>query len=183
MSRERITKVTTRTGDAGQTKLGTGRTVPKHSPLIRVTGAIDELNSCIGVLLAEVTDKDLDHELSEIQQALFNMGAVVTMEGEFEPPNAETLETTTDRRNAALPPLTEFVLPRGGRAASLAHMCRAVCRRAEIEFWALLSALESRPDSFTASAQYLNRLSDYFFVLARSLTVTQEKQWRGPNKK
>ena len=109
------------------------------------------------------------------------MGAVFAMEGQFDPPDQAGLESMTDAHNATLPPLTEFVLPGGGEAASLAHVCRAVCRRAESSVWGYLAELDQPPEALTTCAQYLNRLSDYFFVLARVLTQTEEEQWHGPN--
>jgi cob(I)alamin adenosyltransferase len=103
------------------------------------------------------------------------------MEGQYDAPDATHLETATERLNAQLPPLTEFVLPGGGQAAAQAHVCRSVCRRAEVDLW----SLNDRPDpnaNLVRAAQYLNRLSDYFFVLARTLTQTAEQQWSGPKR-
>ena len=188
-AKHRISKVTTRTGDHGQTKLATGRTIGKHDPIVRAMGAVDELNSHIGVLhAATATAATEPHHglLADIQQALFELGAVFAMEGNYAAPEPTNLEEASDRLNADLPPLTEFVLPGGGPAAAQCHVCRSVCRRAETEAWQLLNNLtdasEEKRESFTQAAQYLNRLSDYFFVLARSLTVTGETQWQGPNR-
>lgn len=178
MAKHRLTKVTTRAGDQGTTKLATGRTITKFSPFVQTMGAVDELNSYLGLLLAEVdTQQDT---LKAIQQNLFDMGAVFAMEGEYQAPDLAALESATEEMNATLPPLTEFVLPGGGESAARSHICRAVCRRAETQTWALIDSLDSPPASFVACAQYLNRLSDYFFVLARSVTLTTEEQWQGP---
>lgn len=185
MAKRRIGRVTTRTGDRGQTKLATGRSVAKHDAMIRCIGTVDELNSFIGVLLTHDLDTDAD-TVTAIQQSLFDMGAVFAMEGEYEPPDTTSLEAEVERLNAALPPLTEFVLPGGNPAAAASHVCRSVCRRAETALWALIDddnqGWEEPPPSLRASARYLNRLSDYFFVLARSLNDQSEAQWQGPNK-
>ena len=180
--RSRLTKITTRAGDKGTTKLATGRTVSKASQVVRTMGSVDELNSHIGVLLAALADNsDQQDNIRDIQQALFDMGAVFAMEGQFKAPDPSALEAATTALNDALPPLTEFVLPRGGQAASLAHVCRAVCRRAETEVWALLEAGGDEQAAHGDAARYLNRLSDYFFVLARTLAPTTEEQWHGPD--
>ena len=113
------------------------------------------------------------------QQNLFDMGAVLSMQGEYGAPGADSIESLTKACNDALPPLTEFVLPRGSRLVAAIHVARTVCRRAEAEFWSLI---EDEPhDNYTACAQYLNRLSDLFFVLARFHTQGDEQQWRGPS--
>ncbi len=178
--KRRITKVTTRAGDSGNTKLATGRTVAKHAPIVRIMGSIDELNSYIGVLEAHVPEAT-QAELHAVQQSLFDMGAVFAMEGDFPAPDPALLEQLTESINASLPPLTEFVLPRGGVAAAAAHVCRAVCRRAESELWGLIADQAEAPQSFSDAARYLNRLSDLFFVLARSLAEGTEQQWQGPS--
>ena len=184
MAKRRIGRVTTRTGDRGQTKLATGRSVAKHDTMIRCIGAVDELNSFIGVLASH----DLGGEaatITSIQQALFDMGAVFAMEGEYDPPDPSALEVEVERLNEALPPLTEFVLPGGNAPAAASHVCRSVCRRAETALWALLDddsqPWAQPPPALLGCAQYLNRLSDYFFVLARSLNDQDEAQWSGPN--
>ncbi len=183
MAGSRISKVTTKSGDTGKTKLATGRTVPKHAPIIRAIGAVDELNSHLGVLINHVKPTDAD-KLSAIQQQLFDMGAVFAMEGKFQTPSYDALEADTEAMNAALPPLTEFVLPGGGDAAAQAHVSRSVCRRVEIDLWVLVDSLadddEEAAANFTQCAQYLNRLSDYLFVLARTYTDASQAQWQGP---
>jgi cob(I)alamin adenosyltransferase len=174
--KHRISKVTTRAGDTGKTKLATGRTVNKHSTIMLAMGGVDELNSQLGLLLGHV---DIEvAELKQIQQNLFDMGAVFAMEGEYAAPTVARLEQAIERLNAELPPLTEFVLPGGGLAAAQSHVCRSVCRRAERDVWALISQTTDSAESFTACARYLNRLSDYLFVLARTLTNSAEEQWQ-----
>ena len=179
MPKSRISRVTTRTGDSGQTRLATGKEVPKTHPFIRALGAVDELNSSIGVLLSLFSaDGDGDAhrgDLVGIQQALFDMGAFVAMEGEYDPPNIEQLDERIAELNSALEPLTEFVLPGGSPSCAQAHFCRAVCRRVELALW---GCVEQEP-AFTPGARYLNRLGDYFFVLARTL-ADDEAQWHGP---
>ncbi|MEM9622939.1 MAG: cob(I)yrinic acid a,c-diamide adenosyltransferase [Pseudomonadota bacterium] len=179
MAKHRLTKVTTRAGDKGTTKLATGKTVTKDHAIVLTMGSIDELNAFVGSLLS-VTAADHQVPLKQIQQDLFDMGAVFAMEGSFDPPALDALENLTATLNETLPPLTEFVLPGGGESASRSHICRTVCRRAEAQTWALINA--DSPPAYSACAQYLNRLSDYFFVLARALTETAEEQWQGPDR-
>lgn len=190
--KQRISKVTTRAGDSGNSKLATGKTVGKHEPIFQAIGAVDELNSHVGMLVSLLADNSVgdsgeaapEHPLlKQIQQDLFDIGAVFAMEGQYEAPASATLETEVEALNAKLPPLTEFVLPGGGVPAAQSHICRTVCRRAETDLWRLLhSARHPAPDAYHGTAQYLNRLSDYFFVLARSLSATTEDQWQGPSR-
>ncbi len=180
-SKHRIGRVTTRTGDGGNTKLATGRSIGKHESLIRAIGSVDELNSHIGVLTT-VIDEDHQSMLKRIQQALFDIGAVFAMEGEFQPPDLTELEQSSNALNEELPPLTEFVLPGGGVAASQSHVCRSVCRRAETEVWSIVHEITDAPVAYLGVARYLNRLSDYFFVLARTVTLSDEEQWHGPQR-
>ena len=179
MSKDRISKVTTRAGDKGTTKTATGKTLKKGHPLITAVGSVDELNSHIGMLLALLPTEHPTELLNTIQQALFDIGAVLTMEGAYQSPTNTELEEATETLNGQLPPLTEFVLPRGGKAASQAHICRTVCRRAEADTWTLLTHINET--EIANSARYLNRLSDYFFVLARSLSLAEEQLWQGPS--
>ena len=187
--RSRLTKITTRAGDQGKTKLATGTTVHKHHPVVRAMGSVDELNSQIGLLAQQLSGEHLK-QTKQIQQNLFDMGAVFAMQGQYQAPNLEFIETATTDMNEHLPPLTEFVIPGGGRAASQGHICRSVCRRAETDVWAHLTEFVETPDELLRCAQYLNRLSDYFFVLARTLSRSSnsqtadnqatEEQWSGP---
>lgn len=179
--KHRISRVTTRAGDQGETRLATGRALPKTDAVVTAMGSVDELNSGIGLLLAELADearppaaddRQITERLTTVQQQLFDLGAYLALEGQSPVPPFDELERWLDEWNAALPPLKEFVLPGGSRSAALAHQCRAVCRRAERDCWAV--------DSGADAARYLNRLSDLLFVLARTLNDPErEQQWRG----
>jgi cob(I)alamin adenosyltransferase len=163
----RLTQIATRTGDNGTTGLGDNTRVSKDSLRVHAMGDVDELNSNIGVLLCEELPPDVRELLVEVQHQLFNLGGELSIPG-FELLKAEavaTLDAALDRHNAKLPRLAEFILPAGSRAAALAHVCRTVARRAERAVVALGSA-EALKD---APRQYLNRLSDLMFVLARVL--------------
>jgi cob(I)alamin adenosyltransferase len=163
----RLTKIYTRTGDAGETGLGDGSRVPKDSQRVHALGEIDELNSAIGLLLAEGLAGDVGETLAGIQHDLFDLGAEVCIPGHAGMSDGRVahLETLLDHYNGDLPPLKEFILPGGTRAASLAHLARTVCRRAER---ALVSLARAEPVG-TAARKYLNRLSDLLFVLGRAL--------------
>lgn len=163
----RLSKITTRTGDAGSTGLGDGSRVSKSSLRIHALGEVDELNSLLGVLIAEGLTEDQAALLQAVQHDLFDLGgeiAVPTM-SIVTASHVARLEDATTHLNAALPPLKEFILPGGSRPAALAHLARTVCRRAER---ALVALGEHEPVS-APSRQYLNRLSDLLFVLGRVL--------------
>ena len=168
----RITKVYTKTGDLGMTSLGSGERVSKDAPRVEAYGTVDELNSVLGVLLCEEMPADLREELLRIQQELFDLGAdLCTPESErkkagpkIKTPQIERLEKLIDAHNDPLKPLKSFILPGGTRTASLFHLARTVCRRAERRVVTL-----SRHEALDANVViYLNRLSDALFVLARS---------------
>ena len=163
----RLTQIATRTGDDGTTGLGDNTRVPKHHARVQAMGDVDELNSHIGLLLCEPLPKAVRELLVEIQHQLFNLGGELSIPG-FELLRAEAvlaLDQALAEHNDTLPKLQEFILPAGTRAASQAHVCRTVARRAERSVVAL-GALEPLRD---APRQYLNRLSDLMFVLARVL--------------
>jgi cob(I)alamin adenosyltransferase len=163
----RLTQIATRTGDDGTTGLGDNRRVSKNSLRVHAMGEVDELNSYIGVLLCEAVPADVRELLVEVQHQLFNLGGELSIPG-FELLKAEAvlaLDHALADHNEALPKLQEFILPAGNRAASQAHVCRTVARRAERAVVAL-GAEESLNDT---PRQYLNRLSDLMFVLARVL--------------
>jgi cob(I)alamin adenosyltransferase len=164
----RLSKITTRTGDAGETGLADGSRLPKDSPRIAALGEVDELNSLIGVLLAEQVPEALRAALAEVQHDLFDLGGELAIPGHAALTEAHVtrLEALTQTFNAELAPLKEFILPGGSRAAALAHLARTVCRRAERSVIALARADENVT---TTSRIYLNRLSDLLFVLARTL--------------
>jgi cob(I)alamin adenosyltransferase len=163
----RLTKIVTRTGDAGTTGLGDGSRVAKDSLRIAAIGDVDELNSLLGLLLCESMPDEVRELLIGIQHDLFDLGGELAVPGsEFlSPGQPARLEEAVERYNAALSPLKEFILPGGTRAASFAHLARTVCRRAERSMIALGNAEKV---SETAR-QYLNRLSDLLFVLGRWL--------------
>ena len=163
----RLSKIVTRTGDAGTTGLGDGSRVTKDSARIEAIGAIDELNSVLGVLLAEAPPEAVAACLTEVQHDLFDLGGELSIPGHAALSDAQVLrlEHEVERFNAELPPLKEFSLPGGSRAASLAHAARTVCRRAERAL-VRLGASETVRDPVR---KYVNRLSDLLFVLARVL--------------
>lgn len=164
----RLSKIYTRTGDAGTTGLGDGSRVDKDHPRVEAFGTVDELNSQIGLLLTEIDPaSEVAGDLTAIQHDLFDLGGELSIPGHrsLEPGQVERLETRLDALNADLPYLKEFILPGGCRAAALAHVARTVCRRAERRLYSLSHDETINP----AALQYLNRLSDYLFVLARHL--------------
>jgi len=163
----RLSKITTRTGDGGETGLGDGSRVRKDSPRVAALGEIDELNSAIGVLLAEPIPEVIRESLEGVQHDLFDLGGDVSIPGRatMTAGQVERLEALLEALNAGLPRLKEFILPGGTRAASLAHLARTVCRRAERS----LVALSSSEKVADPGRIYLNRLSDLLFVLGRVL--------------
>jgi len=163
----RLTRIYTRTGDGGTTGLADGSRVAKDSPHVEAIGAVDELNSVLGALLAESLPKDTRDWLTGVQHDLFDLGGELSRPGHpiMTPAHVARLEALLERHNATLPPLKDFVLPGGSRAAALAHVARAVCRRAERR----LVALASKDGASMVGVQYLNRLSDLLFVVARVL--------------
>jgi len=193
----RITKVYTRTGDRGETALVGGKRVAKDSPRVEAYGVVDELNSIVG--LARVFNEEsrdagaahqfLDEVLCQIQDELFDIGSELATPPEFFQPGmyrvgddeVKRLEKLMDRCQKDLEPLKSFVLPGGGRVGAYLHQCRTVCRRAEREILRLSRTEEVNPTLI----QYMNRLSDLFFVLSRWIskqTGEQEYLWqRGLN--
>lgn len=163
----RLSKIATRTGDDGTTGLGDGRRVGKDDVRIAAIGDVDELNSNVGVLLAESLPDDVRAVLVTIQHDLFDLGGELCVPGHTVLGDAHLarLDQWLADYNATLPPLKEFILPGGARTAALAHVCRTVCRRAERSIVALgrIEALHETP------RRYVNRLSDLLFVLARVL--------------
>jgi cob(I)alamin adenosyltransferase len=163
----RLTQIATRTGDDGSTGLGDGSRVPKDHLRVQAMGEVDELNSGLGVLLAEPLPGDVRELLVTIQHELFNLGGELSIPG-YELLKADAvlrLDEALAHYNARLPRLKEFILPAGTRSAALAHVSRTVARRAE----RALVALAAVDKVNTAPRQYLNRLSDLLFVLARVL--------------
>ena len=170
----RLSKIYTRTGDSGTTGLGDGSRVAKDDLRIGALGDVDELNSCIGILRAQITVSSIedkaawDKSLSLIQHWLFDLGGEVCIPNYnmVLPVAVEFLENEIDRMNEDLPMLKDFILPAGTLACSYAHQARSVCRRAERS----LMTVHSRDQNIQAtSLQLLNRLSDWLFVASRTL--------------
>jgi cob(I)alamin adenosyltransferase len=176
----RLSKIYTRTGDDGTTGLGDGTRVPKESARVEAYGTVDELNSCIGVLLAVGNLPDgVRSCLTEVQHELFDMGGELCIPGHraINADQVSRLERELDDFNDALPALKEFILPGGGPAAAACHVARTVARRAERRVWTLARAETVSPEV----TKYLNRLSDLLFVLARVLARAEqgtEVLWR-----
>ena len=163
----RLSQIATRTGDDGTTGLGDGTRVPKSHGRIAAMGDVDELNSHLGVLLAEPLPDDVRELLVTIQHELFNLGGELSIPGYtlLKDDAVAALDAALAHYNATLPRLAEFILPAGTRSAALAHVARAVARRAEraVVTLAASETINSAPRLF------LNRLSDLLFVLARVL--------------
>ena len=175
----RLTKIYTRTGDSGSTGLADGSRADKDSLRISAIGDVDELNSILGLLIANDIDAHMKGYLLDIQHILFDLG------GELAIPDSEMvtesrveyLEKIIDEYNASLPPLKEFILPGGSIPAATCHTARAVCRRAERQ----LVGLSKEISVNQASLKFLNRLSDLLFVFARTLARSgdgQEILWK-----
>jgi cob(I)alamin adenosyltransferase len=163
----RLSKIVTRTGDAGTTGLGDGSRVAKDAPRIAAIGTVDELNSTLGVLLAEELPPAVRDCLLQVQHDLFDLGGELSIPGHVAVGEAHVtrLEEAVESFNADLEPLREFILPGGTRPAALAHVARTVCRRAERDI-VTLAASDAVSDP---TRRYLNRLSDLLFVMARTL--------------
>ncbi|RDY61011.1 cob(I)yrinic acid a,c-diamide adenosyltransferase [Flagellimonas nanhaiensis] len=178
-------KIYTKTGDKGTTALFTGTRVPKHHIRIESYGTIDELNSHLGLL----RDQDIDPNSAEIlvliQQKLFTVGSILATEpkkkerlkiSKINDDDIQLLENEMDKMNETLPQMTHFILPGGHPTVSYCHIARTICRRAE-RMISYLHETEPVPESLLA---YINRLSDYLFVLARKLSKdlnAQEVKW------
>jgi len=163
----RLSRIYTRTGDDGTTGLGDGSRTTKDGARIEAIGAVDELNSTLGVLLAEPLGDDVHRLLTDVQHDLFDLGGELSIPGytAIREDHIAMLETALDHYNDTLPPLKEFILPGGARAAALTHVGRTVCRRAERRLVQLARHDEVSP----LPQRYLNRLSDLLFQLSRML--------------
>jgi cob(I)alamin adenosyltransferase len=161
----RLSRIYTRTGDDGTTGLGDGTRVAKDSTRVEAMGTVDELNAVIGVLLTEPLPEAISKTLTRVQHDLFDLGGEICIPGHVmvKAERITVLEETLDQLNDDLPPLKEFILPGGTRAAAYCHLARTVCRRAERQL-VKLSHEEAVTD---VSLQYLNRLSDLLFVMCR----------------
>ena len=180
---QRLSKITTRTGDAGETGLGDGRRVSKDSPRVHALGDVDELNSALGLVLAEEVPSELRAALSQVQQELFDLGGELSIPGHalLKRAQVEALEQAIERWNGGLPPLKEFILPGGTRAAAAAHLARTVCRRAERSVVALAEKEKAGAQVTELARHYLNRLSDLLFIAGRLLNRhagRTDVQWR-----
>jgi cob(I)alamin adenosyltransferase len=175
----RLSKIVTRTGDTGTTGLGDGSRLAKDASRIEAIGTVDELNSTLGLLLTETLPPEIADCLTGIQHDLFDLGGELSIPGytAVTDEHVARLEAAVEHFNAALPPLKEFILPGGTRAAALAHVGRTVCRRGE----RVIVHLGSEEDVSGLARVYMNRLSDLLFVLARALNRSAghpEPLWR-----
>ena len=164
-------KIYTKTGDKGATSLVSGRRISKAESIIEAYGSVDELNTFTGDLISVITNESMIKELTFIQNILFNIGSLLAKDEadfpnypELKSSHIEYLEKAIDKMNEDLPKMTAFILPQGHPAIAKAHVCRTVCRRAERRVIQV-----DRLDRDASIIKYLNRLSDYFFVLARHL--------------
>ena len=168
----RLTRICTRTGDNGSTGLGDGSRTDKDDPRIEAIGAIDELNSALGLLISHELPKEMQERVSEIQHRLFDIGGELCLPGQkgrhaLGAEQIEALDAALYELNADLPPLREFILPGGCPAAAVCHLARTVCRRAERRVVSLAKSENLNP----IHVVYLNRLSDLLFVMARRLNL------------
>ncbi len=181
----RLTKIYTRNGDDGNTRLANGEEVSKHSLRVSAYGDIDELNSSIGVALTQNPVGEIAESLLKIQHTLFDAGGELASAGMINdlvtPGHIKALEEQIDSLNLNLPDLEEFILPGGTASASSLHLTRTICRRAERNVIALSKSESVAP----VIIQYLNRLSDLLFVMARyenHSNGNHEVLWRNPHK-
>lgn len=179
----RLSKIFTRTGDDGTTGLGDGARVAKDCPRIEAIGAVDELNCAIGRVLAHDLRPAILDCLRGAQHKLFDLGGELSIPGyqAIKEEDVAALEAALNEFNAQLPPLKEFILPGGGRAAANCHMARAICRRAERR----VVSLAREEEVGEPVRVYLNRLSDLLFVLCRILARDEgglEVLWRNPKR-
>ena len=174
----RLSHIVTRTGDDGNTGLADGTRVSKGDLRISVIGELDELNCHIGVLLAEAIPVDIRQELLRIQNDLFDLGGALALPGAlFAQDKLARLDRAIEHYNAGLPPLKEFILPGGSRAAALSHIVRTQARCAERNFVVLMQHEKAPQDGL----RYLNRLSDLMFILSRVLNIAAnhaEMHWQ-----
>jgi cob(I)alamin adenosyltransferase len=179
----RLTRIYTRAGDGGETGLGDGTRVPKTHERVEAYGAVDELNSLLGLVLAGDLPVDARALLARVQNELFDLGADLSVPESGDGPErlrvtdaqVEALETACDEWNAGLEPLRSFVLPGGTDAAARLHVARSVCRRAE------RTAFRIEDEVNPAALAYLNRLSDLLFILARAANAAEgmpEQLWK-----
>lgn len=173
-------KVYTKTGDKGTTSLVGGTRVPKTHIRLEAYGTVDELNSNLGLLITYLTDERDKNFLQQVQDKLFAVGSHLATDQEktklnevsvITPTLIEAIEREIDHLDSKLAPLSAFVLPGGSRGASVCHICRTVCRRAERRILALAEQVEVSSELMI----YVNRLSDYLFVLSRKINLDEKK--------
>lgn len=185
----RLTKIYTRTGDSGTTSLANGKQILKTAPRIEAIGAIDELNSCIGLLISYLATNDsMTSCLQRVQHQLFDLGGELAVAEKsytvIEPSEIKYLEAQIDNINTKLPPLKEFILPGGSIGASYTHLARSICRRAERRLIALTQYEGEEVNNHCVI--YLNRLSDLLFVASREIARRQggeETLWQPREKR
>ena len=180
----RLSRIYTRTGDDGSTGLGDGSRIDKDSLRVEAIGTVDELNSAIGMLLCQPLNEPLQSTLVDIQHTLFDVGGELCIPGTavITADSVVTLEQRLDALNVDLQPLKEFILPGGSSAAAACHLARAICRRCERRIHSLSKAESVNP----VTLQYLNRLSDLLFVMARHLNKIADRPdvlWQHDRKK
>ncbi len=165
----RLSKLYTRTGDDGTSGLSGGVRVPKNHERMNAMGAVDELNSVVGLLVCKLEDEELKTLFTTIQHDLFNIGGEISMPGHsfIQKSKIETLEAKIDEFNELVEPLKDFILPGGSEAASICHMARSIARRAERD---VITLHYAEPVCDT-TRQYLNRLSDLLFAVARVINL------------
>ena len=180
----RLSKIYTRTGDHGDTGLSDGSRVAKNDPRIEAIGAVDELNSVLGMVLAMPVPEDIQQKLLQIQHWLFDLGGELSLPGQQLMTEAQVtlLEQWLDQWNEPLAPLKEFILPGGTQVAATTHLARSICRRAERRLFALATQQSVKPTAL----RFLNRLSDLLFVCARALNqgaATKDVCWHSERTK
>lgn len=170
----RLSRIYTKTGDKGETGLGDGSRVSKDHPRVEAYGAVDELNSILGILLSYPLPEAIQQCLTEVQHDLFDLGGELCIPGHrlVVDRQVEKLEQVLDNLNAELKPLKEFILPGGTQTSAFCHLARAVCRRAERR----AVSLAREEDVSPVSIRYLNRLSDLLFVMARSVNYASGRE-------
>ena len=169
----RLTKIYTRTGDAGETGMANGARIAKDDLLMHVQGDVDELNSVLGLLACKLSDEKLEL-IREIQHVLFDIGGEISLGVDMVTENpVNQLESHIDEMNLSLKPLKEFILPGGNEAGAQCHLARTVCRRAERN----MVSLNRTQKQNSHSLAYINRLSDFLFVFSRVLNDEEEIYW------
>lgn len=167
-------------GDSGTTSLTGGARVPKNHPRVEAYGTLDELNACIGLLAAAIENTRLRETLACISNSIISLCGYLAEERECKCPidsnTVSNLEKEIDMLESALPPMHEFILPSSSEPAARANLCRTVCRRAERS----MVTLQQQCTIEAPAMAFINRLSDYFFMLQRQLCNGEEKMWQKP---